>query len=234
LIFLLYLWYILTPMEVLYILIGALVALFIILSLLNNYKKYKKEMEAKLDTIKLFIGSIKDNLEHSHKIAMDLIQLNKLEMEKLKQLFENQSSAVEQRMEEFRQTITEQMGQLNEFRQKQQKDFTAFQQMINPQFLQSNKSASDLAVILKFQVQQTVNELASQLNIAKTELEKVQAFQLLRMKDTKEQQVSEQQNRVNELEKKLAQFQKQLDSLNHITDFSDSLEDTREYELGEV
>jgi len=221
-------------METLYILLGALFALLIILSLLYNYKKYKKEVEDKMDTIKLLINGVKDNHEQNHKVAMDLIQLNKLEMEKLKHTVENQNSATEQRMEEFKKTMEEQVNQLTEFKQKQQNDFIAFQQVINPQFLQSNKSASDLAVILKFQVQQTINEIQPQLNLAKSDLEKVQGFHLLRTKDTKEQQVGEQLNRVKELENRLAKFQKQLDSLNHITDFSDSLNEEEDYELGEV
>lgn len=222
-------------MQTLYILIGGLLALLTILTLLYNYKKYKREIEAEFDTIKVLIRSVKDYHEHNHKIAMDLIQLNKLEMEKLKQQFENQSSATEQRMEEFRKTMTDQLTEMAEFKQKQQNDFMAFQQVINPQFLQSNQSASDLAAILKFQVQQTINELIPHLTIAKAELEKVKGFQLLRTKDTKEQQVSEQQNRVRELENRLAQFQKQLESLNNITDFTDrSLKGVKEYELGEV
>ncbi len=222
-------------MQTLYILIGGLLALLTILTLLYNYKKYKREIEAEFDTIKVLIRSVKDYHEHNHKIAMDLIQLNKLEMEKLKQQFENQSSATEQRMEEFRKTMTDQLTEMAEFKQKQQNDFMAFQQVINPQFLQSNQSASDLAAILKFQVQQTINELTPHLTIAKAELEKVKGFQLLRTKDTKEQQVSEQQNRVRELENRLAQFQKQLESLNNITDFTDrSLKGVKEYELGEV
>ncbi len=222
-------------METLYILIGVLLSLLTILSLLYNYKKYRREMEAKLDTIKLLIGSVKDHHDHDHKIAMDLIQLNKLEMERVKHLQEQLNNATEQKMEEFSKSIEEQISLVTEFKDRLQNDFITFQKVINPQFLQSNKSASELALILKDQVQHTVDALTKQLNHAKSELEKVQAFQLLRTKDSKEQQVNEHVLKVKEVESRFTLYKKQLDSLASITEFWDrNTKDDEEYELGEV
>lgn len=207
-------------MNSLFIIIGALFALLLILTLLLNFKKLKHELNAKLDDLKLFVTAATDKQEHTNKMLLDMIRTNLAEIETLKRTFEILGSSTDQKIEEFRRTLEERVIELNHFKEKLQNDFIVFQKVINPNFHLTNKGTGEMAHILQDQVRHSVDELTMELHAAKIELEKVQSFQLLRSKDNKEHQVQAQAARVKDIENRLAQFQSYLDNLNTISEFT--------------